>query len=405
MKKTLIIAALSLLATGTVAGTVFYQQNMEKDSTIETQLKEMTSLKNTISQLDKEQKDLRTIVVEYTKRLESIKNENQHIARLENKIQQRDQEITIAQDTILSLRDQMANARSQTRAGENTVISLNHALNTAQSRIQTLKGQIEKSSTDHAALKIEISELQEQKEKDEKDLKAQLLTEQNTVLSLNGKIEQAQAQIQAGKNSDQALREKIKTAQAQIEESRTRYIELKLRISGIQTEKGSVEHKLKVLKSTYDALVNELHTNIKSKEATIRECEEKLAVSFVDGILFTPARANISPEGRNILKKTGNILKKIRHGMIRIAGHTDDKPIKSRFQKQFPTNWELSSARAAAVARYFQKENGIAPERIEVVGYSFYHPIASNKTKEGRTRNRRVEIIVAPFTLPSTSAP
>jgi chemotaxis protein MotB len=65
-------------------------------------------------------------------------------------------------------------------------------------------------------------------------------------------------------------------------------------------------------------------------------------------------------------------------------------------RQRFPSNWELSTARAAAVARFFQQEGGIQPQRLSARGYSFYRPVAANKTVEGRRQNRRIEIILGP---------
>jgi chemotaxis protein MotB len=66
------------------------------------------------------------------------------------------------------------------------------------------------------------------------------------------------------------------------------------------------------------------------------------------------------------------------------------------YRHKFPSNWELSAARAAAVVRHFQKEIGIDPENLEAVGHSFYDPVATNETEEGRAQNRRVNIVIAP---------
>ncbi|MEJ2166074.1 MAG: OmpA family protein, partial [Desulfobacterales bacterium] len=63
-------------------------------------------------------------------------------------------------------------------------------------------------------------------------------------------------------------------------------------------------------------------------------------------------------------------------------------------QKRFPSNWELSTARAAAVVRFLQEVGGIKPERLSAVGYSFFRPVAPNTTEEGRRQNRRIEIIL-----------
>jgi chemotaxis protein MotB len=81
---------------------------------------------------------------------------------------------------------------------------------------------------------------------------------------------------------------------------------------------------------------------------------------------------------------------------IRVVGHTDNKAILSEYRNKFPSNWELSAARSAAVVRYFQKEIGLDPKDMEAVGRFFYEPIASNETEEGRAQNRRVNIIIAP---------
>jgi chemotaxis protein MotB len=116
----------------------------------------------------------------------------------------------------------------------------------------------------------------------------------------------------------------------------------------------------------------------------------------VDRILFEFGKATITPEGKKILKKVGEILKNVQGKQIRIVGHTDNIPIMPEYRYKFPSNWELSAARAAAVIRHFQKKMGLDPRILEAVGRSFYKPIASNKTREGRAQNRRVEIIISP---------
>jgi chemotaxis protein MotB len=97
------------------------------------------------------------------------------------------------------------------------------------------------------------------------------------------------------------------------------------------------------------------------------------------------------------LRKVGKTLKNVKDKKIRVVGHTDDVPIisKNRYYK-YPSNWELSAARAARVIRFFQKKVGLDPTTMEAVGRSYYDPIASNETREGRAQNRRVNIIIAP---------
>ena len=164
----------------------------------------------------------------------------------------------------------------------------------------------------------------------------------------------------------------------------------------LQMEKSMAKTKIEELKSTYDSLASELKRQLKSKETTIREFEQKLSITFVDRVLFDSGQATITAEGRRILTRVGEILKNV-HGMqIRVVGHTDNRPIRKEYQHKFPSNWELSSARAAAVVRYFQRESGLDPKSLETAGRSFYRPVASNETGEGRAQNRRVEVIIAP---------
>jgi chemotaxis protein MotB len=149
-------------------------------------------------------------------------------------------------------------------------------------------------------------------------------------------------------------------------------------------------------RSTQDTLVASLKEQIQKQEVTIKEIREWLSVTLVDKILFDSGKATLKPGGEKILGKIGETLKNIQDKRIRVVGHTDNVLIRQDFRYKFPTNWELSAARAATVVRYFQEKTGLKPDDLEAVGRSFFQPLASNDTKEGRDQNRRVEIIIAP---------
>src|SRR5208282_3813798 len=88
------------------------------------------------------------------------------------------------------------------------------------------------------------------------------------------------------------------------------------------------------------------------------------------------------------------VLKQVTDKRISIEGHTDNMPISDALKDKYPTNWELSTARATTVARFLQEKGGIDPTLLSAVGYGEYHPIASNDTVEGRAKNRRIEIVL-----------
>jgi len=158
----------------------------------------------------------------------------------------------------------------------------------------------------------------------------------------------------------------------------------------------ALERKTAELQSAYDALVADLRGEVDSKEVRVRRFGEKLEINFVDKVLFDSGSAVVTPHGREILGKVASGLKRIKDKGIYVVGHTDTMPIRSAL---FPSNWELSTARAAAVIRFLSETGGVPPERLTAMGRAFYQPVASNATPEGRQENRRVEIIVADIPL------
>ncbi len=159
------------------------------------------------------------------------------------------------------------------------------------------------------------------------------------------------------------------------------------------------EAEIQRLKSAQEQLVNELQTEIQNKEIQITQLADRLSVSLLDKILFPSGEADITPAGLKILERVGNIIKNVQDKIIRVEGHTDNVPIHPRLQKQFPTNWELSTARATNVVRFLQDKIGMDAARLQAVGLSEYHPLASNATPAGRNQNRRIEIALLPLAV------
>jgi len=115
--------------------------------------------------------------------------------------------------------------------------------------------------------------------------------------------------------------------------------------------------------------------------------EETLTFRLDDAVLFETGQAVLQPDGQTAIDELVPILEAT--GVrLSVEGHTDSLPIAT---EQFPSNWELSSARASAVLRYLQQQ-GIDPQRMRAIGYGDIRPIADNETAEGRAENRRVEI-------------
>lgn len=122
---------------------------------------------------------------------------------------------------------------------------------------------------------------------------------------------------------------------------------------------------------------------------TISASSKGVYISLSDLMVFDKGSADIKEDAKPILSLIGDIMKNTSNYIV-VEGHTDNFPIKSA---QFPTNWELSTARATSVLLYFIKEHNIPPERLSAAGYGEYKPIVSNSTPDGRAKNRRVDIL------------
>ena len=129
-------------------------------------------------------------------------------------------------------------------------------------------------------------------------------------------------------------------------------------------------------------------------EASFSMEERGLVIRFADSVLFPSSRAVLTPEAREVMDDVAGILRRLGNH-IRIEGHTDSRPINT---PQFPSNWELSTARATTVLRYLLEVHGLSASRLSAAGYGEYRPVASNETPEGMQQNRRVDIVILRFT-------
>jgi len=139
-----------------------------------------------------------------------------------------------------------------------------------------------------------------------------------------------------------------------------------------------------------------LGKEIERQEVVLRMTPEGFVISLHELGFFDSGEARLMPGAGDKIKRIAEVL--TQYGLdMRVEGHTDNVPIHNAL---FASNWDLSTARAMAVAMMLLNESGVDPQRISIAGYAQYHPSASNDTPEGRRANRRVDIVVV-----STSAP
>lgn len=247
----------------------------------------------------------------------------------------------------------------------------------AQSKeLASLKDQYEALTKENSSLKEKIKELTA----DRDQLKEAFATASKEKNELQRVLESKSDELTQNivelrkKNSDLAAENKT----------------LKENIAQLQKKK---EEEVQSIKKAQDELLQEMKAEIAKGQITITELKGKLTLDVVEKILFDSGEAEVKMEGLEVLQRVVDILKNVKDRMIRVEGHTDNVPIKGHLAKKYPTNWELSAARAINVTRFLQKQ-GIDPHILSATAYGEYKPIADNSTPEGRAKNRRIAIVL-----------
>jgi chemotaxis protein MotB len=139
---------------------------------------------------------------------------------------------------------------------------------------------------------------------------------------------------------------------------------------------------------------------VDEKQVVVRRFVDRVEVEIRTDILFGSASAELSKRAQAIIERLSDALAPFPNP-VRVEGHTDDMPIRTR---AYPSNWELSAARAATVV-HIMSTRGLAPQRLAVLGYGEFRPLETNATPEGRNQNRRVLLVVTGAVGESTPAP
>ena len=191
----------------------------------------------------------------------------------------------------------------------------------------------------------------------------------------------------------------LKQARAAQTKSQAEADELRARVGASQTRIQELEREKKVAAQSNKSLEKELRTALESKDVTISQLQDKLTVSILDRVLFDSGEANLKSDGTAVLRKIAGVLAQHPNLKIHVIGHTDNVPIRAGARSRFPSNWELSTARATAAVRFLTERASVDPRRVGAIGYGEFRPVADNATPEGRAHNRRIAITILPDEL------
>lgn len=193
---------------------------------------------------------------------------------------------------------------------------------------------------------------------------------------------------------------------------------LQARLERAETERNEAVAERDRLRAEHGTLVStvaEREAQIAAMEAATRDLRERLAAEIAEGsvivtgtggnlsvglsdrILFASGSDALSEPGKALLRRVAQSLANVRDRIIHVEGHTDSLQPSTALRQRFPTNWELSAARATNVVRFLSEQAEIPGDRLVASGYSQYRPSATNATEPGRARNRRIELNLLPM--------
>ena len=347
------------------------------------------------------------------------------LAALEKERQQLADELAAAKKDNSALSDRVKSLESQLADRDRELAALRAGAGDSSqlaSKLSSAQGDLDQSKSRVADLERQLAAAQASAGGDKDKLAADLAASQSQLAALqagagdkdrlaaelaaakqhNADLTAQLAALQAGAGDKDRLAAELATAKqhnaeftAQLAACKQRVVELEKMLADRDKElaglRGDLSTEMAKLKEAQRGLLRALRPQINKGDITVNLNNERLLINLASGYLFGSGEDQLKPAGANALKQVGTILKEYPEYKVAVDGHTDNRPIRSALKKKFPTNKELSEARAANAATALT-EGGLAAATTQ--GYADTKPVAPNTTEAGRAKNRRVEIRV-----------
>ncbi len=162
----------------------------------------------------------------------------------------------------------------------------------------------------------------------------------------------------------------------------------------------TIASKAAELATAQKKLESGLADEIKSGDISIKKYGGELVVGVSDRVLFERGEAQLNKRGEKVMKRVAETIKANPERVFQVAGHTDDDPLGGALAEKFPTNWELSTARATHVVRFLIEQGGVDARQLVAAGFADQRPAATNRTEKGKHKNRRIEITMLMISPP-----
>lgn len=250
-------------------------------------------------------------------------------------------------------------------------------------------------SSTHEATLDELAESRQTQEELRAEMRERLERAEETERTLRDRISALEEELQRVEELRARAEERFEEARSEVHR-----LELVLAERGSEARRmqerlrrlSELEREVRQRNDIYEEVIGRFRSLIDGGRLTVSIDRGRLVIHLPQDILFNSGSATLAPEGRSTIEEVGSVLADLEERRFQVEGHTDDVPIST---ERFPSNWELSTARALSVVRVLE-EAGVAPENLSGAGYGEHQPVADNDDPEGRRRNRRIEIVMLP---------
>ena len=210
----------------------------------------------------------------------------------------------------------------------------------------------------------------------------------------------SQEEYDAKAKEVEAQKTQVGVLQGQLAQDETQIAQLKTAVSAAQSAAMTDEQKSQLAEATDRAkTLDDLQTKFKKMidagHLKVTTRHGRVVLQLHNDVLFDTGESEVKPAGKTALAEIAATLRGVGAKRFQVAGHTDNQPITTEKKKLFPTNWELSTARAIAVVKLLTSE-GVDPTTLSAAGYGPYDPVSPNGTPDGQAKNRRIEITLVP---------
>jgi chemotaxis protein MotB len=215
-------------------------------------------------------------------------------------------------------------------------------------------------------------------------------------------------EVEAAKQQAEAAKKQLADLQQQVAGDNQQITDLKNAVGMAQSQaitdeqKAQLEEAKRAVQEAHERgrLLEDLRAKFKrmidAGHLKVTTRHGRAVLQLHNDVLFDPGEADVKPAGKQALIEVAATLRNVGGRRFQVAGHTDAEPLTPATKKKYPSNWELSAARAIAVVKLLV-ESGVAPGELSAAGYGPYDPLASNASADGQAKNRRIEITLVPY--------